>query len=133
MPIRQGGSLPNQPSTWPRRRLRRTTVSPDPSIPCTSKTFFARSRPIVLICFMDGSCCWCSITQLWHIDAVRGPSTPSWPATAGHPVDACLPEPNTRGSSFDHLTPSLFQLGSPQSRAMTASEENPAPVHLFLF
>src|SRR5208282_894222 len=85
MPIRQGGSLPNQPSTWPRRRPRRTTGSPDPSIPCTSKTFFARSRPIVLICFMDGSCCWCSITQLWHIDAVRGPSTPSWPATAGHP------------------------------------------------
>ena len=44
---------------------------------CTWKTFFARSKPIVLTSLMDGSRPLVSLTtQLWHIDAVRGPSTP---------------------------------------------------------
>src|SRR4029453_626780 len=36
-------------------RPRRTTVSPAASTPCTWKTFFARSKPIVLASLMDGS------------------------------------------------------------------------------
>src|SRR5260370_27714410 len=79
MPTRQGGNLPNQASTWARRSERRTTIAPCRSTPCTWNTVLARSRPIVLTSPMDGSRPLVATTQLWHTDAVRGPSTPSWP------------------------------------------------------
>jgi hypothetical protein len=78
IPIRHGGSWAKYAKTRARRSARQTTVSPTASTPCTWNTFFARSRPIVLTSLMDGSRPLVSLTtQLWHIDAVRGPSTPS--------------------------------------------------------
>src|SRR4030095_11371864 len=78
MPTRQGASLPKYANTCERRSVRRTKTSPAPSTPCTWKTFFAKTSPIVLTLFMDGlRSLVLAITQPWHIDAVRGPSTPS--------------------------------------------------------
>src|SRR5260221_166136 len=80
MPTRHGGSCMNQDSTFERRSARRTTTVPCSSTACTWKPPFARSTPTVLIFFMDGSRVLVSAIQLWHIDAGRGPSTPSWRA-----------------------------------------------------
>src|SRR5260370_39402083 len=77
MPTRHGGSCTNQDRNFDRRSARRTTTVPCSSTACTWKTPFARSTPTVLIFFMDGSRVLVSAIQLWHIDAVRGPSTPS--------------------------------------------------------
>ncbi|HZR88213.1 MAG TPA: hypothetical protein VFB02_15500, partial [Bradyrhizobium sp.] len=49
-------------------------------------TFFAKSKPIVVIFIMDGSLCLVDSTPpVWHIDAVRGPSTPSLRAKRSDP------------------------------------------------
>src|SRR5258707_10356870 len=77
MPTRHGDSCANQDSNFDRRSARRTTTVPCSSTACTWKTPFARSTPTVLIFFMDGSRVLVSAIQLWHIDAARGPSTPS--------------------------------------------------------
>src|SRR5260370_21236081 len=77
MPTRHGGSCTNQDRNFDRRSARRTTTVPCSSTACTWKTPFARSTPTVLIFFMDGSRVLVSAIQLRHIDAVRGPSTPS--------------------------------------------------------
>src|SRR5258707_10956575 len=77
MPTRHGGSCTNQDRNFDRRSARRTTTVPCSSTACTWKTPFARSTPTVLIFFMDGSRVLVSAIQLWHIDAGRGPSTPS--------------------------------------------------------
>src|SRR5215471_5830687 len=80
MPTRQGGSWAKNASTLRRRSERRSTTVSCPSTPCTSNTVLAKSRPILITCVMDGPLQLdIAIAQLWHIDAVRGPSTPSSP------------------------------------------------------
>src|SRR5690606_31027867 len=52
------------------------TLARQPRAP--EKTAFPRSSPVVLTFFMDGlPQVGVLDTQLWHIDAVRAPSTPS--------------------------------------------------------
>jgi hypothetical protein len=58
----------------------------------TWKTFFARSRPIVVISPMDGS----RSPPSWHVDTVRGPSTPSVGGLRWRP----LSWPRDDGKSF---------------------------------
>src|SRR5260221_6402617 len=92
MPTRHGGSCMNQDSTFERRSARRTTTVPCSSTACSWKTPFARSAPTVLIFCMDGSRVLVSAIQLWHIDAGRGPSTPSLREAKrrSNPADAAM-------------------------------------------
>ena len=80
MPTRQHGSLANNARTCARRSDRRITTAPSPSMP-------APGRPVLRQVQTDRANLlhgWLPFvgvvnTQLWHTDAVRGPSTPSWP------------------------------------------------------
>src|SRR5580700_3363621 len=58
MPTVQGGSWAKNFSTAPRRSWRRNTTLPEASAPRTWNTFFAKSKPIMLILSMDGSLVW---------------------------------------------------------------------------
>src|SRR6185369_3583426 len=113
MPTRHGDSLANHVTTVPRRKLRRTTTSPHRLTPCTWNTRFARSRPIVLISSMDGSLKLDNYAaQLWHIDAVRGPSTPSslgMTALVGRSsISPIQPTPVNNPFRGRHLPPAPF-------------------------
>jgi hypothetical protein len=72
----------SRPGTAPAARTSRGpsrgASRPPAGQPCTRKTPFAKSIATVLTCCMDGSpslALW--KPKLWHIDAVRGRSTPS--------------------------------------------------------
>src|SRR5262245_12091723 len=54
-PTRQGGSRLKHARTCARRSCLRRTVAPSASTPCTLKTCFAKSNPIVVTSSMDGS------------------------------------------------------------------------------
>src|SRR5260370_15264583 len=109
MPTRHGGSCTNQDRNFDRRSARRTTTVPCSSTACTWKTPFARSTPTVLTFFMDGSRVLVSAIQLWHIDAVRGPSTPS-----------------LRGAAISRLESSLADLRPSDSAASPAEARTSA-------
>src|SRR3954454_17477878 len=85
IPTRQRGSFQKNASNCARRSCSRTTVAPSASTPCTWKTCFAKSNPTVVISPMDGSLFAGCFEQpaLWHLDAARGPSTPSFDHLVG--------------------------------------------------
>src|SRR5215469_10791898 len=59
MPMRHGGSFAKKASTCRRFSWRRTTTCPAASTPCTWKTDFAMSRPIVaIVCIGSSSESW---------------------------------------------------------------------------
>src|SRR6202008_4043349 len=77
---RQSGSRLKNARTCTRRSCLRRTVAPAASTPCTWKTCFAKSNPIVVISFMDGSLFagggFCP-TGILAPRCRKGPSTPS--------------------------------------------------------
>jgi hypothetical protein len=50
----------------------RRTVAPAASTPCTLKTCFAKSNPIVVISFMDGSLCFRTLQPSSHLVCIWG-------------------------------------------------------------
>src|ERR1044071_9042944 len=77
MPIRQGGSEAKKLSTSRRRNCLRTTTVPCSSTPWAWKTFFARSRPILV----TGMAFLFDDDAPYHTDPAsreRRASTPFW-------------------------------------------------------
>ena len=73
MPIRHGGSFSKNGKTRDRRSWRRITTVPSSSTPWTWKTFFARSRPIVVTSILGGSPIGgYQTTSMAHCDAGGG-------------------------------------------------------------
>jgi len=68
----EGGWPAKNSRTFSRGSFLRNTTTPASSVPCAWKTFFAKSKPMVVAFRRDASFEWSSTQPLWHIDAVGG-------------------------------------------------------------
>src|SRR3954470_18656927 len=100
MPTRQGGSFWKKVRTWRRFNWRRMTTWPAASTPCTWKTDFAMSRPIVVIVCMDAPPNRGSLNSA-HIHGTHVPVEE--PSTASVPDSCSAAKQQRTCTGFDDL------------------------------